>query len=60
MALTVALGGEAQVSEQRALLIRDTGRLGVFLAALVTRALQREDLDLDDVGKAVNFVNSLR
>jgi hypothetical protein len=58
--LVEALGGESCVSEQRMLLIRDTVRLGVMLAALVARALQREVLDLDEAGKIASLVNARR
>jgi hypothetical protein len=50
-ALTQALGGEEHVSEQKALIVRDVARLGALLAGLTARALQREQLDLDEVAR---------
>ncbi len=58
--LTQALGGEAQISEQRLVLVKDAARLGLLLRALVARIAQRDALDADEVAKVTSLVNARR
>src|SRR5262249_13565562 len=47
-------------SEQRMLLIRDTARIGTLLAAMISSALQRDEIDPDVATRCATLANARR